>query len=201
MVAVSGGGGVVDRVGLVTFREGPGNVVPPGRGRAHTWQVIQAAVECAESASGTTQIAAAIETLGTHLDTRGAVILLSDFRDPEFHRPSRADSAVLPGLVSLTRRHDVVSMILHDPREESLPSVGLIRVEDPERPGYSIVLNTRHAKVRARYQRACAIRRSNLERTLRASGTDVLWLRTDRDPLRALMHYFNRKITRTGLAA
>jgi uncharacterized protein (DUF58 family) len=61
---------------------------------------------------------------------------------------------------------------------------------DPERPGRSVLLNSSSARARTRYRRAWALRCRQLERGLRTLGSDVLWMRTDRDPLRSLMIYF-----------
>jgi uncharacterized protein (DUF58 family) len=101
------------------------------------------------------------------------------------------------GLASLTlarlaRRHDVVAAIVVDPREEELPAAGTLLVGDAERPGPRLRLPT-GARARERYRAAAARRRTALERTLRASGADLLWLRTDRDPLRALARFFARR--------
>jgi uncharacterized protein (DUF58 family) len=68
-------------------------------------------------------------------------------------------------------------------------------VADPERGGARAVLRT-DAATRARFAAAAAERRRSLERTLRNAGADVVWLRTDRDPLRALARFFERRPAR-----
>jgi len=122
--------------------------------------------------------------------------------EPERRSSTRAEpgrrSGRLPGglanltLARLARRHDVVAAIVVDPREEELPAAGTLLVGDAERPGPRFRLPT-GARARERYRAAAALRRTTLERTLRASGADLLWLRTDRDPLRALARFFARR--------
>jgi uncharacterized protein (DUF58 family) len=171
-----------DRVGLVAFSDRVELELPPSRGDAHVWSVVRAALGSAGAARGATHLAAALERVEALARHRAIVVVLSDFRD------------VSPGggrLASLTRRHDVVAAVLLDPREEELPASGPVRVEDAEHPGPSLVIDTGSPRVRARYRAACLGRRRALERRLRAEGADCLWLRSDRDPLPALVRFFH----------
>ena len=197
-----------DRVGLLTFDSQVREQIAPARGGSHTWQVIRSAVESARATAGETQLVKAIDCALETARHRSAVMLISDFRDPNL-AAAVADSAsggsrngpadpraareLRAALVALARKHDLVSIVLSDPREEALPRVGLIRMQDPERPGRSLLLNSNSARVRTRHRRAWELRRRSLERGLRAAGSDVLWLRTDRDPLRGLLLYFVKR--------
>ena len=87
-------------------------------------------------------------------------------------------------------------MLVHDPREEELPACGPLRVADPEVPGRELVIDSGSARARALYRTACRVRRRALERRLRGDGADVLWLRTDRDPLPALVRFFRAHVGR-----
>jgi len=196
-----------DRVGLLAFDSRVRERVEAARGPSHTWRIIRAAVRMAEASAGETQLASAIERTLETARQRATVILLSDFRDPELaaalaSRDPRGVSArpIPPGaralrssLVALSRRHDLVSIVLSDPREEALPRVGLVRVDDPELPGSTWLLDSGSAHARDRYRRAFTQRKRALDRGLEALGSDVLWLRTDRDPLRRLMIYFAKR--------
>jgi uncharacterized protein (DUF58 family) len=92
--------------------------------------------------------------------------------------------------VALARHHDVVAVTIYDPREEEIPEAGIVRLSDPEAPQRLVLFDTRSERARARYAAACAVRRRALERRLRADGADTLALRTDRDPLPVLTHFF-----------
>ncbi|MCZ6463148.1 MAG: DUF58 domain-containing protein [Proteobacteria bacterium] len=185
-----------DRVGLVAFADVVRAEVPAARGPSHIWHVVQTAGLCAGSAAGGTRLGVGIEALVARARQRSISVLLSDFRDPALLDPSG-----VAGLLALSRRHDVVCAVLYDPREESLPSVGLVRVEDPERPGRTQVLHTGRKRARARYRRAWAARCAALERALRSAGCDVVWMRTDRDPLRTWMHFFEQRAARSRVAS
>ena len=93
-----------------------------------------------------------------------------------------------------------ISAVLIDPREEELPGVGAVRIEDPERPGATLVLRTGSRRARRRYRQAAAAWRRRLETELRRSGAETLWLRTDRSPLYTLGRFFQERAGRRSRA-
>ncbi len=193
MAAAAGRAG--DRVGLIVFDRAVRRQVPIGRGGAHSLRVIRAALECDGTTRGTTRLGAGLRAVSAATRRRAVVFVISDFRDPELFPASR-DRAVGTELGDLARRHDVVAAVVVDPREESLPDVGPIRVVDPERPGRAFLLNSGSRRVRERYRAASSAWRSRIERDLRRSGADTLWIRTDRDPLFALGRFFRDRAAR-----
>ena len=177
-----------DAVGLLAFDEVVRAEIPPARGPAHTWRVIRTLVECAGQSAGETRLAAALARARTRScgSRRSVLFLLSDLRDEGVN----TSGAALTELSALARRHDVIAAVLHHPLEDELPDVGTLRVTDPERAGHPLVLRTGRSRVRAEYRAAAARRHRAIELRLRGAGADVLWLRTDRDPLRVLVRFF-----------
>jgi len=193
LAAAAGAAG--DRVGLMCFDDGIRAELKPARGAAQTRKVIETAVTSAQRSTGGTELAAAIDGILGLARQRAVAMLFSDFRG--------AGASVTAGtgggthsrgrLRRLSRLHDVVCVVLHDPREESLPRAGLVRVQDPEEPGHTLLVDSSSARTRARFRRAWALRAASLERGLRATGADVVWMRTDRDPLGTLTHFFHSR--------
>jgi len=180
-----------DRVGLVAFADGVRAALAPARGEAHVWRLVETAVEAAEGCRGATELDAAVRHLHGAGRPRGVAVLLSDLRDPGALPPG-ARAAGAP-LVALARRQDLVALVVSDPREERLLAAGRVRMRDPERPGRTAVLATGRHRVRERYAAAAAARRRDVERRVRALGADCAWLRTDRDPLGALVELVRRR--------
>jgi len=193
VVAAAGRAG--DRVGLVCFDDRVREAIPVARGAAHGWRVVRTAVAAAAAADGATRLGAGLRALRAQTRRRGVVFVLSDFRDAASPGAAAAP-ALRETLADLARRHDVVSAVLLDPRELELPRVGPVRLADPEAPGRSFVLDTRSRRKRRRYLSACAQRRRDLAAELRRAGCDVLWLRTDRDPLHALARLLRERAAR-----
>ncbi len=194
-------GRVGDRVGLLAFGDQLRARIPASRGASHIWKVIATAVAAAGESHGRTDLTAAIEELCGLGRQRSVALLFSDFRTSTFSAAKADENGSWVGktpFLQLSNLHDLVCVVLHDPSEEHLPRVGLIRVRDPEAPERTLLLNSSSLRVRTRFRRAWAVRAATLERRLRSGGADVVWMRTDRAPLQTLMHFFQQR-ARVGL--
>ena len=188
-----------DRVSLVTFADGVRTELPAGSGEGHAWRLIGSAVAEAAHCGGSTDLAAAARHLHARRVRRSITVLLSDLRD-EVALPPRA-TRVGAGLESLARGHDLVVAALVDPREMAIPSVGRLWLRDPERPDRATRLDTGRARVREAYASAARARRRDVTRRVRGLGADCVWLRSDRDPLSALVALVRERSARSGATA
>jgi uncharacterized protein (DUF58 family) len=110
---------------------------------------------------------------------------VSDFIDVDFEAPLRA----------LAHKHDVIALILNDPRELELPRVGLMALEDAE-TGRVAYVDTAAADVRAAYARTARERRTARLRAFSRMGIDRVELSTDRPYVPALLALFNARSRR-----
>jgi len=173
-----------DRVGLVLFADGVREFIPPREGRHHLLHVIRELL-FAEPRRSRTEIASVADYLANVTKKRNVVFVISDFLDVDFEAPLRA----------LGHKHDVIALILNDPRELELPSVGLVALEDAEsgRVGY---VDTADAALRERFARAARERRAQRLRTFSRMGVDRVDLSTDRPYVPALLALFNARSRR-----
>ncbi|PKK14222.1 DUF58 domain-containing protein [Thermomonospora sp. CIF 1] len=130
-----------------------------------------------QQASGRPSLAEGIAALARSQTRRGLRVIITDFLDqpadpqgrPDWERPLRR----------LAARHQVLAVEIIDPRELSLPEVGMVNVADPETGAtYEVSLNR---KVTDAYARAAAAHRRAVAAALRRAGAGHLQLRTDRD--------------------
>ena len=128
-----------DRIGLVLFSDRVEKLIPAGRGRKHLVRLLNAMIDH-KAGSQKTDLAVAIRFLAGVLSRRSTVVILSDFASPPFLQPLRI----------LRRRHEVFAIRITDPREEELPDIGLIELEDPE-TGEQILVDTSDPEFRERY--------------------------------------------------
>ena len=158
-----------NRLGCVVAA-GTGRIMPKS-GIDHLAAVL-ATLEpsTAEPGSATADPAAALAMLMSPRTRRGLVVVVSDF----------LDSAWPSEMSRLTRRHDVIAVVVSDPRELALPDVGVIDLEDLETHQMATV-DTSRADVRARFAEAAARRFEARLTSLRAARVDVVDLRTDTD--------------------
>ena len=103
------------------------------------------------------------------------------------------------GVDRLRQRHDLVAVTLRDPREEELPRVGLVQMEDAE-TGEQFLLDTSSAAVRRAYAERAAARRTAIRQLARAAQVDLIEVATDGRHLEALLRFFKlreRRLKRT----
>ena len=175
-----------DRVGLALVGERVEHFVPPARGRTHLLRLLRDVLG-AEPAGGT-RLGEGTRFLLRTLRRRSLVFWISDFDD----RIDVEDWRVL------AKRHEVTALALRDPRDETLPKVGWVELEDLERGGRTLV-NTGSRGVRDRYAREAQRRRKTLEDALKSARCPLIELSTDQPYMPALMRHFGRR--RRGRAA
>src|SRR5262249_16560787 len=110
-----------DKVGLLVFSDRIEKAVPPRKGTRHVLRVIREVLSL-RPVGHATDIAAALEHLRHVTKRRAVVFLISDFLDPNCRH----------ALKLAARRHDLIAVVLDDPREATLPDVGLVELEETE---------------------------------------------------------------------
>ena len=176
-----------DKVGLILFSGGVELFIPPKKGRIHTLRLIREILYFTAAGRGT-NIAAALEYLNRVVTRRSVAFLVSDFQAANFSKA-----------LSVTgRRHDLIAVPIVDPREEDLPNVGIVRLEDAE-TGEQIEVDTSNSSTRAAYLHLVDKRRNELLKELRRRRIDSISLRTDRDYLPALRAFFQQRERRLML--
>ncbi len=150
-----------DRVGLLLFSEEPELYLPPKKGRMHGLRVIREIVGAAPRRRGT-GVVGAIQYLRRILTRRAVVFVLSDFYPEDFERPLR----------SLCRRHDVACIEVGDRREDEIPPVGLLDLEDPE-TGETCAVDSSNPSWRRAFAAWNAARKERVRESIRRAGADL----------------------------
>jgi uncharacterized protein (DUF58 family) len=178
-----------DKVGLVLFSDTIEKYVPPKKGRAHVLRVVREILGAEPKQRGT-DIAHALRFTNTMTRRRSVMFLLSDFQSPT---RSAVETTGVRDAIRLTRvRHDLVALHLIDPREMTLPAVGMLTLEDAE-TGEVVQVDTMSAKTRDRYAELCEARRLGTARLLRREGVDCLELDSAAPYLPTLLGFFRSR--------
>jgi uncharacterized protein (DUF58 family) len=83
-------------------------------------------------------------------------------------------------------------VVLEDPREQELPAMGLVAVEDPE-TGESLVVDTGDARVREEFRRQRNAARAERDRMLRSLDIDAVNVSTGESYTGALLRFFRAR--------
>jgi uncharacterized protein (DUF58 family) len=167
-----------DRVGALLFTDRVEHVVPPGKGRKHMLRLIRDLLSY-RPAGAATNIGIATEYLGKMMKHRAIIFLISDFQGGDMERPIKM----------LAQRHDVVAVTVEDPREATLPDIGLARFLDPE-TGDTVDVDTSDRGVREAYERAVTEENERRRRLFRRLGIDEIAIRTDTGYVEPLLRFF-----------
>ena len=170
-----------DKVGLLLFANDIQAYYPPRKGKGNVLRLIREML-AVEPVRADTDLESALQYLNRVQKRRAVVFLISDFQSPH----SRKALAISNG------RHDLVAITVADPREEHLPDVGFVTLQDAE-SGELIDVDTRHPQVRALFAEQAAERSDKLSTGLRRAGVDQLAISTTEPYATSLRRFFESR--------
>ncbi|MDX9924452.1 MAG: DUF58 domain-containing protein [Ignavibacteriaceae bacterium] len=110
-----------DKVGLILFTDKIEKFVPPRKGKSHVLRIIREVLTY-EPQAKQTNIKTALEFFNHAIKKKSIAFLVSDFMDLGYEKIIK----------TVSKKHDLISIAITDPRELSIPKGGLIRVYDAE---------------------------------------------------------------------
>jgi uncharacterized protein (DUF58 family) len=174
-----------DRVGLLQFTDRVERFVPPRKGVRHVLRLIRDVLFFQPQSKGTS-LREGLDYLNRVLHRRTIVFLFSDFIDRDYEGAFKRTG----------RRHDLIAVRVSDAREEELPPVGLVELEDAE-TGQHFLLDTGSWRVRQAYAAAGVERREALRQLANTVGVDLIEVSTDGSHLDALIKFFQMRERRS----
>ncbi|MEK6800266.1 MAG: DUF58 domain-containing protein [Planctomycetota bacterium] len=170
-----------DKVGLILFTDGVEQYVPAKKGTQHVLRIIRELLHHQPRGRGT-DIAGALGFLNRVTIRKSVCFLVSDFLASGFE----------PSLRIARRRHDLIPMVISDPREWTLPNVGFAELEDPE-TGEVVIVDTGSRAVREAYA-AQGLRRADArQRMFHRMDTEAIEIRTDQPYVEPLVRFFRKR--------
>jgi uncharacterized protein (DUF58 family) len=173
-----------DRVGLIMFTDRVELFVPPKKGKKHVLRVISEILRFRPAGRGT-DLCAGLDYLGKVARHRAVAFLISDFIAEGWERSLRLART----------RHDLVPVCISDPREERIPAIGLVHIEDPESGGICAV-DTSSRAVREAFELEAKRRRIEREQLFRRHRMDYINLSTAGEDLAPLVSFFRLRARR-----
>jgi uncharacterized protein (DUF58 family) len=132
-----------------------------------------------------TNIAGAMEFVMGVSRRRSVCFVISDFLDDDFER----------ALLTANRRHDVIAVLITDPCELELPSLGMVALSDAE-SGRTELYDTGSAAFRTEAARLEAQRVQSLEKRLRSMGIDFIHIDAAGSVIDPLVRFFHMRTRR-----
>lgn len=176
-----------DKVGALFFSDHVEKFIPPKKGRSHLLHIIREMLELQPASDGT-DIGEALRFLTNAIKKKCTAFLLSDMIDPDASGNPRYEDA----LKVAVNRHDLSVIKVHDPRERTIPAVGLVHVKDSE-TGEGAWINTDSRKVRESYAQWFSLMNERQTAMFNKYQVDNVDISTDSDYVKGLMALFNRR--------
>ena len=173
-----------DKVGVIFFTDKVEQFIPPKKGKSHILRIIREVLAFQPTGKGT-NIAVALEYFNSVIKKRSICFILSDFMSKEFDRPLKIAS----------KKHDLVALRIHDTREDTLPNVGLVPMQDTETEKM-IFVDTSSKKVRDNFAKNRLQVTEKLRKLFPASGVDLIDITTGTDYVKPLINFFKTRGSR-----
>lgn len=173
-----------DKVGALFFSDHIEKFIPPKKGRTNLLHIIREMLEL-EPTSDKTDIGSALEFLTGAIKRKCTVFLLSDMLDADKDAKPRYEDA----LKVAKSRHDLSVVKVYDPREITLPEVGVVHIKDSE-SGEGAWINTSSKRVREDYEKWFRTLAQNEKRIFNRYQIDSVTIATNQDYVKGLMALF-----------
>lgn len=176
-----------DKVGALFFSDKIEKFIPPRKGRSHLLRIIREIIELKPESSGT-DIGGALRFLTNAIKQKCTAFLLSDMMDTGTGGAPRYEDAIKVA----AGRHDLSVIKVFDPRERTIPDIGLVNVKDSE-TGETAWINTSSSKVREAYAKAAQDADMKATKLMRQYQIDSVDISTGSDYVKGLMAFFDRR--------
>ena len=170
-----------DKIGLILFSDKVELYIPPKKGRYHVLRIIRELIEF-HPKSKQTNIADALKFLSNVMKKKAIVFMLSDFIDEDYNQTIKI----------VAKKHDVTGIRIYDRREESIPNLGMVQMQDEE-TGELVLVNTGAKKVRRNYEKFYREKVDYFKDSFTKSGAGVIDCRLDESYVKKLLGYFKHR--------
>jgi uncharacterized protein (DUF58 family) len=171
-----------DKIGLILFSDAIELYIPPKKGRSHVLRIIRELIEF-KPKSKLTDISVALKFLSNVMKKKTIVFVLSDFITDDDYKQNLKISA---------GRHDITGIRVYDKREEEIPNLGMVQMQDEE-SGELVLVNTASRSVRKNYSTYYNEKVGFFKETFTKSGSGTIDCRVDESYVKKLLGYFKRR--------
>ena len=176
-----------DKVGALFFSEKVEKFIPPKKGRSHLLHIIREIIEFQPTVDGT-DISEALRYLTNAIKKKCTAFLLSDMIDVNSDGSPRYEDA----LKVAVNRHDLSVIEVYDPRERSIPDIGLVNIKDSE-TGRTAWVNTSDKKMRLAYEEWFRNLEQTSSKLFMKYNVDKVSIAVDDDYVKGLMTLFKNR--------
>lgn len=178
-----------DKIGLLLFTDRVEKFLAPSKGRTHLLEILRDLLYF-NPRGKKTELRLALDFLNRVIPRRCVVFIVSDFISRDYWK-----------LLRIThKRHDAICVVIQDPREQTLPSMGLVALEDAE-TGAVRVVDTFDTSVIKEFEKRTKERNTELFEKFNAIGIDAIPVTVGDPYIQPLMKFFRTRQRRQKMHA
>ncbi len=170
-----------DKTGLIVFTDQTELFIYPEKGLRHVLRMTRELLVFRPQ-SKKTSIGNALDYIMKVAERRSVVFLISDFYDTDW----------LKSMKKVSRKHDLVNVMVRDKRELELPDAGLVDIIDPE-SGKRTIIDSSGRKIRTEFKKNAEILKNRVRNESMANGADFICLKAQSDWIYELAIFFKRR--------
>ena len=171
-----------DKIGLILFSDQIELYIPPKKGKSHVLRIIRELIEF-QPKSKKTDLSQALKFLSGTQKKKAIVFLISDFMMEDDYEKT---------LKIASKKHDLTGIRVYDIREEKMPNIGIVEMEDAE-TGEIMVVDTSSKQVRLSYEKNYRDKINYFSTLFSKCGAGTVSTRVDESYVTKLLGYFKSR--------
>ena len=171
-----------DKIGLILFSDQIELYIPPKKGKSHVLRIIRELIEF-QPKSKKTDLSQALKFLSGTQKKKAIVFVISDFMVEDDYEKT---------LKIAGKKHDITGVRVYDIREEKMPNIGMVTMEDAE-TGEILVVNTGSKKARLSYEQQYRDKVNYFKDIFSKCGSGTVNTRVDESYVTKLLGYFKSR--------
>ena len=171
-----------DKIGLILFSDQIELYIPPKKGKSHVLRIIRELIEF-QPESRNTDLSQALKFLSGTQKKKAIVFLISDFIvDDDYEKTLKIAS----------KKHDITGVRVYDIREEKMPNIGIVDMEDAE-SGEIMIVDTSSKQNRMNYEKHYHEKVNQFKDLFSKCGSGIINTRVDESYVTKLLGYFKSR--------
>jgi uncharacterized protein (DUF58 family) len=171
-----------DKIGLILFSNQIELYIPPKKGKSHVLRIIRELIEY-QPKSKESNLSEALKFLSGTQKKKAIVFLISDFIvDDDYEKTLKIAS----------KKHDITGVRVFDIREEKMPNIGVVEMEDAE-TGEIMSVDTCSKNVRMNYEKRYREKVTYFKEIFSKCGSGTINTRVEESYVTKLLGYFKSR--------
>ena len=167
-----------DKIGLIVFSDKIEHYIPPKKGKAHIWNIIRTILNF-QPEGRFTDINLPLEYLLKVQKRKCVAFLISDFIAKGYET----------NLKLTKQKHDLIAISITDPRENYLPPIGHLYLQDAE-SREKLLIDTNDREMIRQFVAYQKTQREQLKKNFNSMGIDTIEIETNGSLAEPIIKYF-----------